>query len=398
MKNINVNYGGLMGSYDIVVASVAAYSAVFLVAQGLDEFKIGMITSTANLLASFIQPWLGDKVDKSVRLTLHHVNLLIVLPSLALLAGILLMQRFVLIMSMMYVLVLMFQVTLQPFMNAIGVLLMNRGFKVNFGACRAVESAAFAVTSSVLGVLISRLGTNTIIVTAIIGYGIYLCLLWLLYHRFLKDVYKDHQESIIMNTADIALQPSSEPFFRKYPHFKYIIFGSFCFFVGHNFINLFMIQIIENVGGNTTNMGMAIALAAISEVPVMFFFTRINRYIPTKYIMMTAAVFFFVKTTFTFLASSVIGIYGAQLLQALAFGIYIVGSVYYTNEQMAAEDKVKGQSFVTTAHTLGGVVGSSFGGWLINLLSVSHGLIFCIVVSMLGVVAYYIGLIHGQKN
>lgn len=394
MKNININYGGLMGSYDIVMASLSAYSTVFLLSKNVDEFRIGLITSTANLLASFIQPWIADKVDKSDKLTLYHVNLLIIVPSIGILAGVLLAQRIVLLLSILYVFALMFQVALQPFMNAIGVYLMNLGYKINYGACRAVESAAFAVTSSILGILISRMGTNVIIVVAMIGYSIYLLLLWLMNVRFLKKIPTSHPHEVKLNPIDVALEPSEVPFFKKYRHFKFIVMGSSCLFLGLNFINLFMIKIIENVGGNTENMGFAIALAAIIEMPVMILFTRINRRFETKYLLMTAAVFFFIKATLTFLATSVTGVYFAQLTQSLSFGIYIVATVYYTNEIMEATDKVKGQAFIATAHTIGSVIGSSVGGWIINQYSVKAGLIFCMMSSFLGVVFYYFGLMR----
>ncbi|MGO4937962.1 MFS transporter [Fundicoccus sp. Sow4_H7] len=397
MKRININYGGMMGSYDVVVGSISAYSSVFLLAQGLDDFMIGLITSTANLIASFIQPWLADKVDKSIKLNLWHVNLMIVIPSLLLLVGVLLANRIVTLVAVFYMLLLMFQVTLLPFLSAIGVYLMNNHFKINYGAFRAFQSASFAVTSTGLGILVNKLGTQAVIYVAILGYLIYLTLLTILYQTVLKSLFAQRSQDIKLNPLDVALQPAKEPFFNKYPHFKYIVFGSFCFFIGHNFINLFMIQIVEKLGGTTENMGFAMGLSAIAEVPILIMFSRINRRFSINQLMMTAAIFFAIKTTLTFLTPSILGIYGAQLLQPFAFGIYIVASVYYTNSQMEATDKVKGQSLITTAHTLGAVAGSFIGGWLINTYTVQHGLFFCIVMSILGVCSYYLGLFQTIK-
>lgn len=99
MGNVNVKYAGLMGSFDIVIGSISAYSAVFLIAQGFDEFQVGMITAFANLLASILQPWVGNKVDRSIRLNLTYVNVLIVLPSLALLLGLIFSQKILLLLD-----------------------------------------------------------------------------------------------------------------------------------------------------------------------------------------------------------------------------------------------------------------------------------------------------------
>lgn len=398
MGNVNVKYAGLMGSFDIVIGSISAYSAVYLVAQGFDEFQVGMITAFANLLASILQPWVGNKVDRSIRLNLTYVNILIVLPSLAFLLGLIFSQKILLLVALFYTLVLTLQATLSPFMSAIGVYLMNNGLKLNYGVCRAVESATFAVTTSILGILVIRFDENMIIFMTIVGYILYLWMLRQLHLTFLRDLFKQHREQIKLNSVPLALEKTAIKFSHKYPHFKFIIFGSFCFFVGHNFINLFMLQIVENVGGNTQSMGTAVALAAISEAPMMVAFTRINRKFSSRILLMVAAVFFLVKLIITFLAINVTGIYIAQIFQALAFGLYIVASVYYVNHEMDIEDKVKGQSFVTTAHTLGSVVGSLLGGWLINRFDVSVALLFCIIISGVGVIAYYLGLMNSKRK
>lgn len=397
MKNINLNYGGLMGSYDIILASIMAYSAVFLLSQGQNEFGVGLVTSSASVLATLLLPWLSAKVDKGIKLNLYNVNLLIILPSFLLLILILLTKRSLLIVSILYVFAMTFQITLQPFMNAIGVLLMNRGYKLNFGFCRSMESATFALTSSVLGILIDRYGTESIILMAIFGYAVYLLLLWILYRRFLANALKDQRNEIKLGGAYDALKSSDTAFFTKYPHFKYIILGSACFFIGYNFINLFMIEVIANVGGTTQNMGFAIALGAITEMPVMILFTRINRRFSTDKLLMFSAVFFLIKAILTFAATSVMGIYLAQLTQMFSFGIYIVAAVYYTNEEMDDQDKVKGQAIVTTAHTIGGVIGSSIGGWLIQVFSVKVGLLFIILAAVMGIVSYYYGLIYSKR-
>lgn len=398
MKKLNLNFAGLMGSYDMVMGSITAYSVVFLVANGFNEFQVGLVTSIANLLASFIQPWLGGKVDKSVRLHLVHVNVMIVVPSIALLIGLFFAQKIFLLVAIMYTLALMLQATLTPFMSATGVFLMNNGFKLNYGVCRAVESATFAVTSTILGILITRMGHNSILMMAIIGYIIYLFMLRHLFKNYLQQLFVKRIDNVKLNTAEIALKNSQEPFFKKYSHFKYIVLGSFCFFIGHNFINLFMLQIVENVGGNTESMGNAIALAAVAEMPIMILFTRINRYIQSRILMMIAAVFFSVKMILTFTAATVGGVYFAQVFQVFSFGLYIVTSVYYVNHEMAETDKVKGQSLITTAHALGSVFGSLIGGWLINQYDVKYGLLFCIVTSLLGTIAYFFGLSKSQQT
>ena len=49
-----------------------------------------------------------------------------------------------------------------------------------------------------------------------------------------------------------------------------------------------------------------------------------------------------------------------------AFALYIPASVYYVNETMAPRDKFKGQAVMTATNTLGGVIGSLLGGFLLD--------------------------------
>lgn len=232
MGNVNVKYAGLMGSFDIVIGSISAYSAVYLVAQGFDEFQVGMITAFANLLASILQPWVGNKVDRSIRLNLTYVNILIVLPSLALLLGLIFSQKILLLVALFYTLVLTLQATLSPFMSAIGVYLMNNGLKLNYGVCRAVESATFAVTTSILGILVIRFDENMIIFMTIVGYILYLWMLRQLHLTFLRDLFKQHREQIKLNSVPLALEKTAIKFSHKYPHFKLLYLGHFAFLSG----------------------------------------------------------------------------------------------------------------------------------------------------------------------
>ena len=56
----------------------------------------------------------------------------------------------------------------------------------------------------------------------------------------------------------------------------------------------------------------------------------------------------------------------AAVMQMGSFAIYIPASVYYVNEVMEERDKFKGQALMTGTNTLGGVIGSLLGGFLID--------------------------------
>ena len=55
-----------------------------------------------------------------------------------------------------------------------------------------------------------------------------------------------------------------------------------CFYFSHLVINNFIYQITVNVGGNESDTGGILALAAIVELPAMIFFTQLKERFSTK--------------------------------------------------------------------------------------------------------------------
>ena len=59
-------------------------------------------------------------------------------------------------------------------------------------------------------------------------------------------------------------------------------------------------------------------------------------------------------------------LYASQVLKMVSYAFFIPASVYYVNENMNDNDKVKGQAIMTGTTTLGGVIGSLIGGIIID--------------------------------
>lgn len=67
-----------------------------------------------------------------------------------------------------------------------------------------------------------------------------------------------------------------------------------------------------------------------------------------------------------------------------AFALFTPASVYYTNQMMKPQDQFKGQAYLTMTITMGGVLGSLLGGFILQYSSVSMMLIVCAIVSAIG--------------
>ena len=169
---------------------------------------------------------------------------------------------------------------------------------------------------------------------------------------------------------------------------KFILFlvGFVLVYFAHTIINNFFIQIITNIGGTSADMGNAVFVAAMLELPTMAFFTKMSEKINCGTLIKFSILMFCVKHALTYFATNMIMIYLAQVCQMFAYALFVPASVYYVNEKIAVADRVKGQSLVTTSMTLSGVFANFAGGIMLDALGVGHVLLAGVVLSIVGAV------------
>lgn len=389
-KSLNPSSASIIGSYDLMNGSIVAFAMVFLLSNDLSEFYIGNLIASGNILASLTQPILSNWADRSKTKPIYFFLLIILIPLILALTGVLSFRNNFVLLTVFYVISLALLAVLLPFHNSLIMYLINNGYNINYGSIRSMGSLAYAVTSFVVGLLIERLGTNSVIYYGIAGWLLYLISVSYVHFRYAKNVQSD---PALMSDAQVG-EDLGLLFIFKYDNFKWLMLGAFINFIAFNIINMFMFQIMENVGGNTQDMGMAFSLAALVEIPSMNLYSRVSKKIPHGQALRISSFFFLIQVFLVARANSVYGVFMGQSLQALAFAVYIVSVVYYTNELMDGLDKVKGQSYITMSQTIGSVVAASLGGFIIDRFSINHALWFAVVCAFIGMLSFNKGLRH----
>ena len=179
-------------------------------------------------------------------------------------------------------------------------------------------------------------------------------------------------------------------FAGRYKNFMLTLAGITLLFTFHNMNNAYLIKVIENVGGTSADMGRMLSIAAVTELPVMFLFSRISKHFKSSTLLMVSSAFFAIRAAGFMLAGNVMTMYLAAMLQIGSFALYIPSSVYYVNETMLDQDKFKGQAVMTATNTLGGVFGSLFGGFLIDNAGVGAMNTVCFAMAAAGAVLVFL--------
>ena len=139
------------------------------------------------------------------------------------------------------------------------------------------------------------------------------------------------------------------------------------------------------------------SLAALSEIPTMVCFSFFMKKTTSGKLVMLSFLFFFVKSVLFIFSNNIYFIFTFQMLQILGYGLFVPASVYYVNEIVDKNEKIRGQSLVTVASMgIGITIGNLLGGVILDSKGVPAMLIVSTVFSFLGFVIVFLSI--GRKN
>lgn len=369
MSHLTARYGLIHGAYWMAYAAVSGYASLYLLDLGFSNGTIGILIALAGILSALLQPLAAGYADKPDSLSLKTINISIAV--LACLCGfsLLLVRNSRVLTLGLYGLVLALLQLSTPLVNSLGVLSINCGCSLNYGVSKSASSVTFAAASFFLGRLSARFGGVVVPVAIGVCYAVFILSLCL---------YPKQRAAVSQKSA------ASSGFFRKYPRFLGVLVGCVLMLTSHVFLNSFTLQVIRTKGGGSPEMGTAIAIAALSEIPTMLLFSSLLKKKSSAFWMRLTGFFFVFKALGSLLCTSVAGFYFFQATQIGAWALITVASVYYINAIMAPQDAVKGQAYYTTSYTLASAVGGILGGRLIDTLGVNAMLFLGTICAAVG--------------
>ena len=377
---LSLQIAGLQGFYWMIFCPISAYASVYLLSKAFSNQHIGWIMAISSILAIVLQPALGVFHDRFSKIGIKTTLWVLSVLCLAMLAGMIFFTPSMLLLSILYVGVMALLITMQPLVNALTFQYINAGRDINFGVTRSAGSLCFAVLSILLGIWVERYSTDILPIVCFILFAVYTLVLF----TFPK-VDLNTQPITTIQTSDF--QEASAPhkgFLTRYYRFIPFLIGVALVFLFHNVINTFLAQIIRSLQGKDTDLGVALTIAAVLELPAFLGFSWLVARIDSgKLLKLSGAIYVFRSVVFL-LAASVWMVNLGQALQAISFAVFIPASVYYINDLMREQDRVKGQTFVTGSITLGGFFGSVIGGRLLDQSGTPALLLFGAIAALLG--------------
>lgn len=377
-------YALLQSSYWSGFCLIISFASVYLLAQGISNAQIGVIIAVASALATVLQPIVAGVADRSkAPLRLWLVGGGIAIAALA--AALLLPTDTRLLVAVNYGLLIGSIQLLQPLVNSVGMAAINLDIRLNFGLARAAASLTFALVSLGAGRVVEA-SSEAAIPLLLLAVQLVFVL------AAATFVFRRGAQQKADGGAATAPEAGPPPLDRRaWARFWVLLLGFTFAMASHNLLNGFMFQIVEFHGGTAADMGLAIMIAALTELPTMAAWNLLERRWTPGVLMIVAGVMFAVKNVATWLAPNLPVLYLAQGLQFAAFGLAVPASVYYINRHFPAAQRVTGQAYMTMTATAGSVIGSVAGGIVLDAAGVPTMLLLGAVIATAGAVCMTFG-------
>ncbi len=397
MKNytlkLNSEYAGVFGTYWMYYGIISSFCSAYLLDMGYDNAEIGIILAVASVVSVFLQPVLANLSDMSKRLDAISVAGISTVIMMVMQVGLFIIKGKSIALWVIYVLLMAWELALQPLFNSLARRLSESGFKINFGICRAGGSLAYAIFTSIIGTFVEKYGTVILPRTGLAILALLLGMI-LLCSRTLKSAMEQKADAVAASGETVEPEKSEEismsMFVKRNKLFIVLNVFIMILFFQNTITNNFMYQIVTGVGGTSEDMGRIFGVMAALEIPGLFFFNNIHKKFSCSTLLKFAAAAFVGKVLTLYLANSVFMVYAAHFFQLFSFSIFLAGIVQFINEIMERGEAVRGQAVYTTAITIGGVFANIVGGIILDVSGPKTMLLVSTILTVVGAAGVFL--------
>ena len=369
--------------YCLTGGFVFRYAAVFMQSRGFPNGYMGLVLGFSYITSVCLQPTIAAVVDRwNIPLTRSTVFIYALDALLAVLVLVLPVSG--LPLALLLILTFSIQSAMQPSVNAMIQVLESAGLIINFGVARGMASLIFAVIMTLVGQALKFVSPALMPLGYLTTMLMMICLI-----IFFCPV---------DNTRVQRPKASHRgfPSVRKYPMFWLYLLGIVLLISGHSLVDTYLLQILQNVGGDSSALGIGVGLAALMEFCSMVFYRRFSNKLGCRKLLAVAAWCWVLKIFLLLVAKSPTAVCLAELMQFLTYAIYVPASLEFVGQVLPPSDFLKGQSLTGSAYSLGCVVASFTGGILLELLAIPT--ILTILIGVVGIGAFLMTIAVSMKK
>ena len=383
MSKISKKYACIYFFFHAITSVVYGFGVYTLTQRGFDYTSAGACLSFSGLIAFVLQFVLAN--NKSKKIGTFEIS--VILSSLIFVF--MLINTFIskadTFLAIIFVIGTCFYIALEAFINVIPGEFALVGTEVNYSTPRAFGSLSYALFCFLFGKLSVKYSYLIILIFANIF--AFMLTFFLVFIR--KDYVKlDFNKA---NEEEKNEEVGYDVFFRENKKFVVLVFFLTLIYFGYFSFDNFMLAVVEEVEGNSDNLGSILGFKAILEtLSIFFLFPFLSKKIKLNNILKISALSFVLKIFLQTIASNVLTLYIAQVMQIFSYALMYPGMVLYINNNLKKNALTKGQ--VLYMSTI--IIASFFVGLVVGYITDNFGIkmaeYIALVVSLIGFIGYYI--------
>lgn len=338
-------------AYFSAVGAAWPYLPVYYRDLGLDLGAIGLLAALSAATQLVAAPAWGAVADRSSRsrLTLPAAALVAAAGALALAlvrdAGPVAAAAFVLAVGL---------AGIGPILDARTLDILGAD-RLRYGQLRAWGSAAFVIVAWLVGYLIDARGTSALflvyvpalVATAVIALS-------------LPRGSATRSVSVLRGAWTLMVAPGMGPFLA----------ASLLVWALLNAVNAFFSIQIVALGAPAPTVGLAWAIGAAVEVPIMFGYPRLASRFGTERLLVIGAAAFALRAAAAALVSDPVALVAVSPVEGIGFALFYVGGVSFVAHRAPVGLAATAQGVFTAMSGLATIVGAGVAGFLAGVLTI----------------------------
>ena len=384
-RNAQTSYNLIHILYWTVYGFMLGFSSVYLLEQGFTNAQIGVVLGCAYLFSTLMQPAIASAFERTGVNLMHGVAYLYIgLMAVAVCMFFLPLPKFLLAAGL--VICLGLESAIQPSVNTMLQMYEAAGFPVRFGTARGFGSFVYALVVAIMGRVLESI-SPIYLPLFYLGGSVVLCAYLLLVKIPEGEISARPKAS--KETSAMAL--CSQPWFL-------LLMGATAFLaLNALLVGSYMIQIMYEIGGGSTEQGIAVAIAAAMEFPAMLVYASIAKKYTDRRMMVLCGWVWAFKCGLIAIAQSPYFIFAAQILQFAGYGFFVPANVRYIRELLPESAFLKAQSLTGSAFTAGTLIAVVGGGALLDAVGVRNTLYIGECFSLLGAVMLTLSVVTARR-
>lgn len=386
--SVKNKYNLLYFFYFLACCCLAGFVAVFLQYKGVSNTSIGIVTGGGCVASIFLAPALSSYISKSKYLTIKSAYYIIQIFLVTLFCFLSFLPLPVTLVMIAYMIVYTLYFSSAPFMQALASELTASGEEVNFGLGRGLGSLAWAINALLFGVLVDKFSPRVLA----IGY-LFFSILFLIVLGTLpapKQNYSSEKGNKGGNVGTIL---------TKYRIFFLMLLGFSFMMAAATSLGTFFINIVTNLGGDTSFFGFATFVMALSEMPVMAITPNLMKRFRSVDLIVIGGVCYVIRNFIMCLAPNLFILSLGFVFQGLSYGLLTAVITYYVIFNLKMADQTMGQTLVAVmTGGFGSTIGNILGGYLQDAFGLNAMFMFVYILTIAGILVIVYGYFLSRKE